>query len=88
VWFRPDGPSEQSPGLRPQADALGNEAGSKCALKGRRSLSIPYISFVVLNFVTSEECPGFVLIRNAFMMFALIANILTDLFHSRLTHGK
>jgi len=32
---RPNGPGEPSPGLRPQADALGNETIKPCGLKGR-----------------------------------------------------
>jgi len=36
---RPNGPGEPSPGLRPQADALGKEAGqSSCGLKGHENL--------------------------------------------------
>jgi hypothetical protein len=35
--FRPNGPGERSPGLRPKADALGKEAPNPCGLKGRES---------------------------------------------------
>jgi len=34
--FRPEGPVEQSPGLRPQADALGEASVRGCAPKGHR----------------------------------------------------
>src|SRR5215218_11135419 len=36
---RPNGPAEQSPGLRPQADALGKETINRRGLKGRESRS-------------------------------------------------
>jgi hypothetical protein len=35
---RPNGPGEPSPGLRPQADALGKQAKHPCGLKGRETL--------------------------------------------------
>jgi hypothetical protein len=36
---RPNGPAESSPGLRPQADALGKHIAPPCGLKGRESLA-------------------------------------------------
>jgi hypothetical protein len=36
---RPNGPEELSPGLRPQADALGRKAINHRGLKGRESLA-------------------------------------------------
>ena len=38
---RPNGPGEPSPGLRPQADALGKQATHPCGLKGRENLPPP-----------------------------------------------
>jgi len=36
--IRPNGPGERSPGLRPQADALGGEMTMRCGLKGRETV--------------------------------------------------
>jgi hypothetical protein len=35
---RPNGPGEQSPGLRPEADALGGEMTMWCGLQGRETV--------------------------------------------------
>jgi hypothetical protein len=39
MGIRPNGPREPSPGLRPQADALGLQAPQPCGLKGLRDLN-------------------------------------------------
>src|SRR5215213_548384 len=39
VGIRPNGPAELSPGLRPQADALGQQAPQSRGLKGREILN-------------------------------------------------
>src|SRR3954447_4948863 len=35
--LRPNGPGDSSPGLRPEADALGKGAPHRCGLKGREN---------------------------------------------------
>ena len=77
---RPNGPGEFSPGLRPKADALGQEASQTMRPEGPRELSIPHITLVILDLVGIEERTEFLLKRPDSMMLALVADVGPNVF--------
>jgi len=50
--------------------------------------SIPHIPFVVLDFITAQKRPEFVLVRNLPMVLTLIPNVLAKLVHPRPACGE
>gem|GEM_PF-4866728 len=72
----PDASGEPSPGLRPAGRCPGTSFPPP-APRPERALqtSIPHLSFVVRDFITTQKRPEFVLVRNLPMLLTLIPNV-------------
>src|SRR5262245_235956 len=85
---RPNGPEDPSPGLRPQADALGQQSPQPRGLKGRESFSIPHVALIELDLIGLEEPTELLLKRLDPVMLALVADIGPNVFELRLAHRE
>ena len=61
---------------------------SPCGLKGRESLSIPYVTLIKLYLRDFEESAKFLLKGFGSVVLALVANIASDVFDVRLAYRE
>jgi hypothetical protein len=67
---RPNGPAEPSPGLRPKADALGQESHQDRRPERPRELSIPHVALVKLDLISFQKRTELILKRLHSVMLA------------------